>query len=83
MTRMINIPAWFYYKLRETSDRYHCYIDVYNRGENGSIPSDVVMVQAQEVLKETEKAIQVKLITGGVDGSYKGWTTWIPKSLIK
>lgn len=40
------------------------------------------LVRVQEVLKETEKAVQVVLSTGNVVGSIKGWRTWIPKSVI-
>lgn len=36
-----------------------------------------------EVLSESEKAIQVILGTGDIVGSYKGWKTWLPKSVIK
>jgi len=39
-------------------------------------------VYVEEELKETEKAIQVRLSTGDCVGSYKGWTLWIPKSQI-
>ncbi|WP_158562690.1 hypothetical protein [Eubacterium sp. AF17-7] len=42
-----------------------------------------ITVYIQEEIKETEKAINVVLSTGHVDGSTKGWKTWIPKSVVK
>lgn len=41
-----------------------------------------VVVKVIEVLKESEKAVEVVLSTGDVVGSYKGWKAWIPKSTI-
>ena len=39
-------------------------------------------VQADMIFSETEKAVKVLLATGTTVGSGKGWTCWIPKSLI-
>lgn len=83
----MKIKKWFLDKTQETATRYNTFIDVEDesRTENG-IEADsegYVSVIVREVLRETEKAVQVVLETGNVIGSYKGWTTWIPKSLIK
>ena len=83
----MKIKQWFYNKIQDTATRYNTFIDVADesRTENG-IEADAegyVSVIVREVLKETEKAVQVVLDTGNVIGSYKGWTTWIPKSVIK
>ena len=43
---------------------------------------ECVFVVAEEVLNESEKAIKVRLATGEVVGSYKGWVAWVPKSVI-
>lgn len=75
MRKSIKIKEWFYDKQQETAGRYNCYIDKKDSEEG------YVEVVAEQ-LKETEKAIQVKLDTGLVLGSYKGWTCWIPKSVI-
>ena len=79
----LNIKEWFYNKTEETANRYNTFIDV-ARNEDGTIKIEngCTTVYAQEVLSESEKAIQVVLSTGSVIGSYKGWKTWIPKSVI-
>lgn len=80
--QFIKVKAWFIRKLHETSGNYNCWISIYNRNEDGTIPDDVIKVLVDEVLSETEKAVQVNLATGDVVGSAKGWKTWLPKSVI-
>lgn len=82
---MMKVKEWFVDKTQETAKRYNMWIDVDSRNELGMIVADengYVKVMAQEVISETEKAVQVILSTGFVDGSAKGWKTWIPKSVI-
>ena len=81
----LKIKDWFYSKTSETAERYNTFIDVFSRNEYGMILAEngYITVRAQEVLNESEKAIQVVLSTGAVDGSVKGWKCWIPKSVIK
>ena len=75
MRKSIKIKEWFYDKQQATAGRYNCYIDKRDSEEG------YVEVSAEQ-LKESEKAIQVRLETGSVVGSFKGWTCWIPKSVI-
>lgn len=72
----ITIKEWFYDKTEKISGDYNCFINKEDLG------NELVRVLVEEVLEETEKAVQVRLATGEVVGSYKGWKTWIPKSVI-
>lgn len=75
MRETMKIKEWFYDKQQEIAGGYNCYIDKKDSEEG------YVEVVAERI-KESEKAIQVKLETGSIVGSYKGWTCWIPKSVI-
>ena len=76
------IKGWLYRSISNVSNSYYCLINVYNRNDDGTIPSDEVKVLVDEVYDETEKAVEVRLSTGIIDGSAKGWRCWIPKSAI-
>lgn len=82
----IKVKEWVINKAQETARRYNVFIDYTRRTEDVEckplVEDDCVFVKVEEVLKETEKAIQVRLSSGEVVGSYKGWTLWIPKSQI-
>lgn len=81
----IKIKDWFLDKTQDTARRYNTWIDVFSRDEETGMELSIdgyKSVRVQEVLKETEKAVQVVLSTGDVVGSIKGWRTWIPKSVI-
>lgn len=71
----------------ETANRYNTFIDVEEDSRvDGVITVDengYIGLVVREVLRETEKAVQVVFETGSVVGSGKGWKTWIPKSVIK
>lgn len=75
----ITIKEWFYDKTEQISVSYNCFIDKYDVEETDN---GLVKVLVEEVLNESEKAVQVRLATGSVLGSYNGWKTWIPKSVI-
>lgn len=86
----LRVKDWFVTKMQDEATRYNTYIDVkYNdeikEGDIDLINRDggYITVYSQEEIKETEKAINVVLSTGHVDGSTKGWKTWIPKSVIE
>lgn len=81
----VKVRDWFIDKTQVTAKRYNTFIDVYSRNEDGVIIAEdgYYTVKIIEVLQESEKAIQVVLGTGDIVGSYKGWKTWIPKSVIK
>lgn len=81
----IKVKAWVIDKAQETARNYNCFIDYARRDEKLGcrVEEDgYIYVIAEEVLKETEKAIQFKLRTGDVVGSGNGWKLWIPKSQI-
>ena len=79
----LKVKEWFLNKTQETATRYNTFID-FARNEDGTILviDGYATVYVEDKLAETEKAVQVKLHTGNVLGSYKGWTVWIPKSVI-
>ena len=81
----VKVRDWFIDKTQITAKKYNTFIDVYSRNEDDVIISEdgYYMVKIMEVLSESEKAIQVVLGTGDIVGSYKGWKTWLPKSVIK
>lgn len=78
------VKEWFFNKEQDKATHYNVFMD-FERNENSTIKvaDGYVFAKIEEVIKETEKAIQVKISSGDVIGSYKGWTCWIPKSLIK
>lgn len=80
----LKVKRWVIDKAQQTAGRYNTYIDFSRRNEEGRpLEEDgFVYVLAEEILGESEKAINVRLSTGSVLGSVKGWTLWIPKSQI-
>lgn len=82
MTKL-KVKEWIIDKAQETASRYNVYIN-FERNENGMvlIEDGYMTVFVEEEIKETEKAIQVRLASGDVVGSVNGWKLWIPKSQI-
>ena len=82
MTTM-KVKEWVIDKAQQTAKSYNCFIDM-ERGEDGTPKREdgFVTVYAEEKIAESEKAVQVRLRTGDVVGSVKGWKLWIPKSQI-
>lgn len=82
----LKLKSWFVEKIQMEAFRYNITIDKnINRKYGEELKEDengCYTVYVEETLKETEKAMQVKLSTGHIDGSTKGWTTWVPKSVI-
>lgn len=80
----LKVKAWVIEKAQQTARRYNTYIDFTRRTDDinaKALEEDgCVFVLAEDILAETEKAVQVRLSTGRVVGSAKGWTLWIPKS---
>ena len=82
----LKVKSWVIDKAAAEAKRFNTWIDFTRRTDDAArrplIEDGCVYVLAEEVLSETEKAVRVKLSTGGVVGSTKGWTLWIPKSQI-
>jgi hypothetical protein len=81
---ILKIKEWFLNKTQVVAGSYNVYID-FKRDENLNqmlIEDGYATVFVEEKIAETEKAIQVRLSSGLVVGSSKGWKTWIPKSVI-
>ena len=84
MTRFdMKIKEWFFDKTDAIAKSYNTFID-FARNEDGmrKVENGYMTVVVEEVFAESDKAIQVRLASGAVVGSYKGWKTWIPKSVI-
>lgn len=81
--RTLKIKEWFFDKTSEKASYYNVFID-FVRNEKGRklVEDSFVTAYVDEYIGETEKAIQVRLRSGDCVGSYKGWKTWIPKSVI-
>lgn len=81
----MKIKTWFIDKEEDKARRYNIYLDYSRRDEELGQPIEedgCYYMAIEEVLNETEKAVQVVIASGEVLGSYKGWKTWIPKSQI-
>lgn len=81
----MTIKVWVIDKAQDVARKYDTYLNITSRDDNGVICEDkngCYTVEVVEVVSETEKAMQIKVATGAVVGSYKGWTMWVPKSQI-
>lgn len=82
----MKIKTWVIDKAQIEAKRYFTFFDFARRTDDAAqtpfIEDDCYFMKVDEILKETEKAIQVKLSSGEIDGSVKGWKLWIPKSQI-
>lgn len=88
----MKIKNWLLTKVQNEAKGYNMWINVeYGEddylNENGTKvlidEEGYATVQVDEIIKETPKAVRVRLATGAVDGSGKGWCTWLPKSQIR
>lgn len=82
----MKIKTWIIDKAQDEARRYNIFFDVTRRTEDAFriplVEDECYFMKIDEVLKETEKAIQIKISSGDVVGSYDGWTLWVPKSQI-
>ncbi len=79
----LKVKTWIIDKAKDQAARYNIFIDYSRREENGSrVEEDGCVYVIAEQLSETEKAVRVRLSSGLVVGSSKGWELWIPKSQI-
>ena len=79
----IKVKEWFFDKVYEEAKKYHIYLNGEYKDVNGIEMLDHTTLRVDEVLKETEKAVQVVLDAETESGSYHSWKTWIPKSVIE
>lgn len=84
--RELKVKEWIIEKAQRTATKYNVFIDYTRRTDDIEckplVEDGYVYVNIEEIIEETEKAIKVKLASGEVVGSCKGWTLWIPKSQI-
>ena len=85
--KKIRIKEWLFDKVQNEARRHNIFIDTPERTNDEFRKAVVhddgtVLVIAEETLSETDKAIKVRLSSGSVVGSHKGWILWAPKSQI-
>lgn len=81
----MTMKRWMFDKISAEARRYNTWIDVAEYFDNYYVnrSNDTVVASVAEILKETEKAYQVRFNSGMIgDGSTKGWTAWVAKSQI-
>lgn len=78
----IRVKEWFRDKLHDEAMSHHLVLNgTYNTvGEIQMLDHETLRVD--QVLAESEKAWKVVLDADTFGGVYKGYTTWIPKSVI-
>lgn len=79
----IKVKEWFFNKVYEEAKKYHIYLKGEYKFVNNVEMLDHTILRVDEVLKETEKAVQVVLDAETESGSYHSWKTWVPKSVIE
>lgn len=81
--QFLKVKEWVIDKAQDTAMRYNVWIN-FQHTEKGmrKVEDGCLIVTVEEVLAETEKAVHVRLATGDIDGSFKGWKLWVPKSQI-
>lgn len=81
----MKIKTWFIDKEQDKAENYNMFFnfEYENKGEYEQIleADGCYIVYIDEVISESEKAIQVVIATGNI-GNSKGWKTWVPKSVI-
>lgn len=80
----ISIKEWFFNKVNEECKKYGMILAAeykYDEDLQTSV-CDRSKMRIDNVLAETEKAYKVVLDAETFGGAYKGWQTWIPKSVI-
>ena len=86
MRKEFKVKEWFIDKEQDKASRYNIFIDYARRTDDvcrQPVREDgCVYVLADEILGESEKALHITLASGEVLGSTKGWTLWIPKSVV-
>lgn len=84
MIGVVKMKEWFYDKIQEKASSYNIYLDHLDddEGHRAKVEEGYVAIMIEEFLGESEKATHLKLASGLIVGSSKGWDTWIPKSVI-
>lgn len=78
----ITLKRWIFDKIQSEAARYNRFIDTtYVDGYYADTEKDQVTAIGN-IIKETEKAIQIEFSTGSIDGNCNGWKAWVPKSQI-
>lgn len=79
---VIKVKEWFFDKVNDACKNYNCILSGEYEEVNGITMMDHTKLRVDEVLFETEKAYKVIVEAETFRGHYKGWTTWVPKSVI-
>ena len=81
---IIRVKEWLYEKTQQDARSHHAWIEILERTDDSletvKVEDGYIKIAA-EVLKETEKAVNVKISCDGTLGA--NWTyAWLPKSQI-
>ena len=78
----ITVKEWFFDKTNEEAKNYSILLvgEYINKDSHSEL--DHTKLRVDEVINETEKAYKVLLDAETFGGKYKGWKTWISKSVI-
>ena len=79
----MTVKRWIADKAQTEAKRYNYFFNVeYVNGFYADIENDTVTLESVEIIKETEKAVQVAIGCGAIDGKVETWNAWLPKSQI-
>lgn len=84
----MTVTRWIADQKNAEMKRYNYFADIeYMKDEQGAelyadMENDTVTYADVEIIKESEKAVQVAVSCGAVDGKIGTFKTWLPKSQI-
>ena len=76
---LLTVKEWFFDKTNEDAKAHGILLC----GEYKDGMLDHTIMRVEQVLGESEKAINVVLDAETFGGTFNGWKTWIPKSVIE
>lgn len=79
---ILKIKEWFFEKIENEASHYHTHLEADYEDGKRVVEDGCVFAQIEEKIAESEKAIKVRFSSGRIDGSVKGWISWVPKSVI-
>lgn len=76
------VPEWFFDKVNDACKNYGCMLSGEYTEQGGITMLDHTKLRVDEMICESEKAYKVRVEAETRGGEYKGWTTWVPKSVV-
>lgn len=79
----LTVKRWIADKAQVEAKIYNYFFNViYVNGYYADVENDTVTFADVEVIRETEKAINISVSCGAIDGKIGAWKMWVPKSQI-